>query len=143
MDAEGRLAGACTTSGLAFKTHGRVGDSPIIGAGLYVDGDVAAAVATGDGELMMRTCASFHIVEQVRQGLEPGEALERTLTRIRHDKHLRDDMQCGLMVIRADGAWSARSLRAGFQLAAASSELQNRNVLYDVTENHLTESVHG
>jgi N4-(beta-N-acetylglucosaminyl)-L-asparaginase len=143
MDNEGRLAGACTTSGIAFKMHGRVGDSPIIGAGLYVVGDVAAAVATGDGELMMRSCAAFHIVEQIRQGIEPGEALERTVERIKKDKHLRDDMQCGVMVIRADGAWSARSLRPGFQLAAASNDLHDRNVLYDVTESHLAEATHG
>jgi hypothetical protein len=82
-------------------------------------------------------------VEQIRQGLEPGEALERTLDRIRHDKHRKENMQCGLMVIRADGAWAGRSLRAGFQLAAASSELSDRNVLYDVTESHLTEASNG
>ena len=143
MDRDGCLAGACTTSGLAFKTHGRVGDSPIIGAGLYVDGDVAAAVATGTGELMMRACSAYHIVEQIRQGIEPGEALERAVDRIRKDKHLRDDMQCGVMVIRADGAWSARSLRPGFQLAAASKELADRNVLHEVTESHLEEAQHG
>lgn len=74
LDGEGKLAGACTTSGLAFKKHGRVGDSPIIGAGLYVDGDSAAAVATGNGELVMRACSSFHIVELIRQGTEPAEA---------------------------------------------------------------------
>ncbi len=69
MDKDGHLAGACTTSGLAFKMRGRVGDSPIIGAGLFVDGAVAAAVATGDGELMMRACSAFSIVEMVRQGI--------------------------------------------------------------------------
>jgi N4-(beta-N-acetylglucosaminyl)-L-asparaginase len=134
MDAEGHLAGACTTSGLAFKLHGRVGDSPIIGSGLYVDGEIAAAVATGDGELMMRACSAFHIVEMVRQGIEPGEACERALMRILQDKHLKKDMQTGLMVIRADGAWAARSLRPGFQMAAASDALDSANHLYDVTE---------
>ena len=59
-DMNGKLAGACTTSGLAFKMHGRVGDSPIIGAGLYVDGEIGAAVATGSGELVMRACSAFH-----------------------------------------------------------------------------------
>ncbi len=138
MDSAGHLAGACTTSGLAFKLHGRVGDSPIIGAGLYVDGKVAAAVATGDGELMMRACSAFHVVEMVRQGVEPGEALERALKRIRQDHHLTPDKQCGLMVIRADGVWAARSLRPGFQLAAASSQLQDKNVLHDVTKRGIT-----
>src|SRR5450631_386539 len=93
MDSKGDLSGACTTSGLAFKMHGRVGDSPIIGAGLYVDGEVASAVATGNGELMMRACSAFHIVEMVRQGIEPGEACERALAKIRKDKSLTDDMQ--------------------------------------------------
>jgi len=126
MDSAGHLAGACTTSGLAFKMHGRVGDSPIIGAGLYVDGAVAAAVATGDGELMMRACSAFSIVEWVRQGIEPSEACERAIARVRRDKHLTDDMQCGLMVIRVDGAWAARGLRPGFQLAAASETESNK-----------------
>ena len=135
MDSAGRLAGACTTSGLAFKLHGRVGDSPIIGAGLYVDGRVAAAVATGDGELMMRACSTFHIVEMVRQGIEPAEACERALERIRQDKRLTGDKQCGLMVIRADGVWAGRSLRPGFQLAAASDVLPN--TLFDITANSM------
>ena len=131
MDNDNHLAGACTTSGLAFKLHGRVGDSPIIGAGLFVDGQVAAAVATGDGEMMMRACSAFHIVEQVRQGIEPSKACEFALERIKRDKHLTDDKQCGFMVIRADGVWAARSLRPGFQIAAAS--LTSENALYDVT----------
>jgi N4-(beta-N-acetylglucosaminyl)-L-asparaginase len=133
LDNSGRLAGACTTSGLAFKMHGRVGDSPIIGAGLYVDGEVAAAVATGNGELMMRACSAFHIVEMVRQGIEPGEACERALAKIRKDKSLTDDMQAGLMVIRKDGIWSARGLRPGFQFVANSDTLA-RNTLYDCTQ---------
>ncbi len=126
MDSAGHLAGACTTSGLAFKMRGRVGDSPIIGAGLYVDGVVAAAVATGDGELMMRACSAFHIVEMIRQGTEPEEACKRAIAQIRRDKHLTEDMQCGLMVIRSDGALAARALRPGFQLAAASDTVPNK-----------------
>ena len=133
MDQSGHLAGACTTSGLAFKMQGRVGDSPIIGAGLYVAGGIAAAVATGNGELMMRSCSAFHIVEMIRQGIEPVEACERAIGRITQDKHLTDDMQAGLMVIRADGVWAARSLRPGFQLAAASDRTKEENILYDVT----------
>jgi N4-(beta-N-acetylglucosaminyl)-L-asparaginase len=133
MDQSGHLAGACTTSGLAFKMQGRVGDSPIIGAGLYVAGGIAAAVATGNGELMMRACSAFHIVEMIRQGIEPVEACNRAIARITQDKHLTDDMQAGLMVIRADGVWAARSLRPGFQLAAASGQTNGENILYDVT----------
>ncbi len=121
LDASGHLAGACTTSGLAFKKHGRVGDSPIIGAGLYVDGKVGAAVATGNGELVMRACSSFHIVEQLRQGIEPQDALIAAVNRIKNDKHCTDDMQVGLLVIRADGAWAAASIRDGFQFALADA----------------------
>jgi N4-(beta-N-acetylglucosaminyl)-L-asparaginase len=138
MDKSGHLAGACTTSGLAFKMQGRVGDSPIIGAGLYVAGGVAAAVATGNGELMMRACSAFHIVELIRQGVEPQEACEQAIARILQDKHLTDDMQAGLMVIRADGVWAARSLRPGFQLAAASDGMKGNNILYDVTSNSIS-----
>jgi N4-(beta-N-acetylglucosaminyl)-L-asparaginase len=138
MDQAGHLAGACTTSGLAFKIQGRVGDSPIIGAGLYVAGGIAAAVATGNGELMMRSCSAFHIVEMIRQGIDPGEACERAIARITQDKHLTDDMQAGLMVIRDDGAWAARSLRPGFQLAAASGQTNGENILYDVTADSIS-----
>jgi N4-(beta-N-acetylglucosaminyl)-L-asparaginase len=138
MDQSGHLAGACTTSGLAFKMQGRVGDSPIIGAGLYIAGGIAAAVATGNGELMMRACSAFHIVEMIRQGIEPDEACERAIARITTDKHLTDDMQAGLMVIRADGKWAARSLRPGFQLAAASGQTNGNNILYDVTSDSMS-----
>lgn len=129
FDKEGRLAGACTTSGLAFKKHGRVGDSPIIGSGLYVDGRVAAAVATGNGEFVMRACSTFHIVEQIRQGVEPDIALQNAIARIEGDRHMHDDVQVGLLVIRADGVWSARSLRTGFQFATATEH--QGNTLYD------------
>jgi N4-(beta-N-acetylglucosaminyl)-L-asparaginase len=134
LDDQGHLAGACTTSGLAFKLHGRVGDSPIIGAGLFVDGEVAAAVATGTGELVMRACSTFHVVEMIRQGIDPSEACERAIQRIARDKHLNDDMQVGIIALRSDGAWSARSLRPGFQLAAASGQLDHVNSLFDVNE---------
>jgi N4-(beta-N-acetylglucosaminyl)-L-asparaginase len=129
LDKEGRLAGACTTSGLAFKKHGRVGDSPIIGSGLFVDGKVAAAVATGNGEFVMRACSTFHIVEQIRQGIEPDVALENAIARIAQDLHINDNVQVGLLVLRADGVWSSRSLRSGFQFAAATST--QGNTLYD------------
>jgi N4-(beta-N-acetylglucosaminyl)-L-asparaginase len=82
MDANGRMAGACTTSGLAYKIHGRVGDSPIIGAGLFVDGEVGAACATGVGELVIRTAGSHTVVELMRQGLDPVEACGQAVQRI-------------------------------------------------------------
>jgi N4-(beta-N-acetylglucosaminyl)-L-asparaginase len=124
-DKNGNIAGACTTSGQAFKLHGRVGDSPIIGAGLYVDGEYGAAVATGNGELVMRACSTFHIVEMMRQGVEPEYALLTALDRIKKDKHLTEDMQIGFLVLRRDGFWSAGSLREGFQCSVATDRMQN------------------
>jgi N4-(beta-N-acetylglucosaminyl)-L-asparaginase len=138
LDGEGELAGVCTTSGLAFKLHGRVGDSPIIGAGLFVDGEVGAAVATGNGELVMRACSTFHVIEMMRQGIEPSEACERAIQRIAKLSNLNDDMQVGIMVIRKDGEWASRSLRPGFQFSAASNALGDRNTLFDVNERSFT-----
>ena len=76
------LAGGCTTSGLAYKMHGRVGDSPIIGAGLFVDGQIGAATATGVGEAVMRTVGSFLVVELMRSGMHPQKACETAVKRI-------------------------------------------------------------
>lgn len=139
LDRSGKLAGACTTSGLAFKMHGRVGDSPIIGAGLYVHGESGAAVATGNGELVMRACSSFHIVEQIRQGAEPIHAVSVALDRIRADKYLTSDMQIAFLALRADGVWAAGSIREGFQFAAASD--RSPNALYDCNGIHYVLSV--
>ena len=75
LDAAGNMSGACTTSGLAFKMHGRVGDSPIIGAGLFVDNEVGAATSTGVGEEVIRIVGSHLVVEFMRQGLTPQECL--------------------------------------------------------------------
>jgi N4-(beta-N-acetylglucosaminyl)-L-asparaginase len=124
-DRNGRFAGACTTSGLAFKKHGRVGDSPIIGAGLFAAAGIGVAVATGNGELVMRGCSTFHIIEQIRQGTEPDRALENALNRIRMDKHLTEEMQVGFLVLRSDGTWSARGLRNGFQFTVKTDSMKN------------------
>ena len=77
---DGTLAGGCSTSGLAYKMPGRVGDSPILGSGLYVDNEIGAAGATGVGENIMRFCGSFMVVEYMRQGLTPEEACAETLS---------------------------------------------------------------
>jgi N4-(beta-N-acetylglucosaminyl)-L-asparaginase len=82
LGADGHLCGGCSTSGLAFKMPGRVGDSPLIGAGLYVDGEIGAAGATGVGENVLRYCASFLIVEFMRQGKSPTDACEAAIRRI-------------------------------------------------------------
>ena len=82
MDARGDLGGATTTSGLSYKIPGRVGDSPIIGAALYVDNDIGAACATGVGEEVMKTVGSFLIVELMRQGMSPDAACREAVERI-------------------------------------------------------------
>jgi N4-(beta-N-acetylglucosaminyl)-L-asparaginase len=82
LDSKGALSGACTTSGMAYKMHGRVGDSPIIGAGLFVDGEVGAATATGVGEEMIRIAGSHTIVELMRNGKSPQEACEEAIKRV-------------------------------------------------------------
>lgn len=117
MDAEGRLAGSCTTSGMGYKIHGRVGDSPIIGAGLFVDGDVGAATATGVGELMIRTAASHTVVELMRQGRTATEACQEAVARILRKVPDTSNMQVGLLAIRKDGDNGGWSHYKGFDMA--------------------------
>ncbi len=119
---DGRLAGSCTTSGLAWKVHGRVGDSPIIGAGLFVDGDVGAACATGVGELVIRIAGSHAVVELMRQGVHPQEACRQAVERIiRKNPGLRD-MQVGLLAVRRDGAVGAWAVLPGFSYALSDAQ---------------------
>jgi N4-(beta-N-acetylglucosaminyl)-L-asparaginase len=117
MDAQGRLAGSCTTSGMAYKIHGRVGDSPIIGAGLFVDGEVGAATATGVGELMIRTAASHTVVELMRQGRTATEACREAVQRILRKVPDTSNMQVGLLAIRKDGDHGGWSHYKGFDRA--------------------------
>jgi N4-(beta-N-acetylglucosaminyl)-L-asparaginase len=121
MDANGRLAGSCTTSGLAWKVHGRVGDSPIIGAGLFVDGEVGAACATGTGELMIRVAGSHSVVELMRQGMEPAEACKQLVERVLRKHPGLVGHQIGMLAIRADGAHGAWSIYRGFNYALSTS----------------------
>jgi isoaspartyl peptidase/L-asparaginase-like protein (Ntn-hydrolase superfamily) len=116
MDLEGDLSGACTTSGLAFKMRGRVGDSPIIGAGLFVDNEVGAATATGLGELVMKTLGSFLIVELMRQGASPQAACEEGIRRIAAKNDTRD-MQVGYLAVNKAGEIGAYALHPGFNYA--------------------------
>lgn len=123
LDAQGRLAGACTTSGLAYKMHGRVGDSPIIGAALYVDGDVGGACATGHGEFVMRTLGSFLVVELMRHGRTPQQACEEAVDRVLKD--LGPDVgetQVGYLALDPSGRVGACSLQKGFQYALRTRE---------------------
>jgi isoaspartyl peptidase/L-asparaginase-like protein (Ntn-hydrolase superfamily) len=122
IDSAGTMAGACSTSGLAFKLPGRVGDSPIIGHGLYVDPGAGAATATGNGELMMGTCASFLAVERMRAGDSPLESIREVLRRVARSYDLSGKEQCAMIALRPDGQWAAGALRAGFKFAVTTRE---------------------
>lgn len=116
LDAQGRLAGACTTSGLAYKLPGRVGDSPIIGAGLYVDGEVGAATATGLGEMVIKVCGSFLVVELMRQGATPQQACEEAVRRIAARQDTKDS-QVGFLALDRQGRTGAFAIHPGFNYA--------------------------
>jgi len=112
IDAAGRIAVGCSTSGIAFKHPGRVGDSPIIGAGLYVSPGIGAAVATGTGEEMMKVCGSYAIVDGMRRGLEPREAIAEVLMEIRRRHEGRADADVSFLALRMDGTYAGLTLRA-------------------------------
>jgi N4-(beta-N-acetylglucosaminyl)-L-asparaginase len=116
VDASGNLSGACTTSGLSYKMHGRVGDSPVIGAGMYVDNDVGAACATGVGELVLKTLGSFLIVELMRHGASPQEACEEAVQRI-VKKYGSDKGQVGYLALTRTGDHGAYAVRPKFPYA--------------------------
>jgi N4-(beta-N-acetylglucosaminyl)-L-asparaginase len=116
LDEEGNLSGACTTSGLAYKMRGRVGDSPIIGAGLFVDNEVGAATATGMGEAIIKICGAHLIVELMRQGYSPQQACEVAVERIARQKNSRD-IQIGFLALGKNGESGAYALQKGFDYA--------------------------
>ncbi len=118
MDANGNLSGSCTTSGAGFKMRGRVGDSPIIGAGLFVDNEVGACTATGQGEDVIRICGSHTVVENMRQGLSPEAACKKTIERIAKIKGEKaKDIQVGFLALDKRGAVGAFALHPGFVFA--------------------------
>lgn len=118
MDAAGNLSGACTTSGMAFKMRGRVGDSPIIGAGLFVDNEVGAATATGVGEEVVRTCGSHTVVELMRQGMKPEDACRKTVERIIKKRGVKaKELQVGYIALNTKGELGAYALQKGFSYA--------------------------
>jgi N4-(beta-N-acetylglucosaminyl)-L-asparaginase len=116
IDQKGNISGACTTSGLAWKMHGRVGDSPIIGAGMFVDNEIGGCCATGVGEAVMKTLGSFLIVELMRQGASPQEACEEGIARIVKNQNY-NDMQIGYLAINKKGDHGAYAVHAGFDYA--------------------------
>jgi len=117
VDENGDMAGACTTSGLAFKMHGRVGDSTIIGAGLYVDNEVGGATATGMGELVLKTLGSFLVVELMRNGRTPQQACEEAVMRIVKKDPDAKKRQVGYIAVNKNGETGAFSLQPGFNYA--------------------------
>ena len=124
LDDQGRLAGGCTTSGVAFKMHGRVGDSPIIGAGLYVDGEAGGATATGLGEAVMKTVGSFLVVELMRQGAPAQEACEEAVHRIMEAMPV-DDLQVGYLALGLDGSVGGHAIHPGFNYAVHRPDVSN------------------
>ena len=129
QDNDGNLSGACTTSGLAYKLHGRVGDSPIIGAGMYVDNEVGAAGATGVGELVMKTCGSFLVVELMRQGYSAMDACNEAVNRIVKQEGGKTKLQVGYIALGKDGSIGYASIQKGFQYALYKERV---NKLFDV-----------
>lgn len=126
LDAQGQLAGACTTSGMAWKLHGRVGDSPIIGAGLYVDNEVGAATASGVGEEMIRNAASFLVVELMRQGRSPAQACREAIARVvRKRPEASKTLQVCFLALSRSGEVGAYALHRGFVYAVCDAERQD------------------
>ena len=126
LDAAGNISGACTTSGMAWKLRGRVGDSPIIGAGLYVDNEVGGATSTGVGEEVIRNCGSFLVVELMRQGRSPQAACEEAVARILKRKPMAKDLQVGFLAINKQGEVGAWAIQSGFTYALCDARKQDR-----------------
>jgi len=123
MDQFGNLSGSCTTSGAGFKMRGRVGDSPIIGAGLYVDNEVGAVVATGQGEDVIRVAGASAVVEWMRQGKSPEQACKLVVEKInRIKKEKAKDIQVCFVAINKEGKVGAYALQKGFNFSVYNSE---------------------
>jgi isoaspartyl peptidase/L-asparaginase-like protein (Ntn-hydrolase superfamily) len=129
IDKNRNLSGACTTSGMAYKLHGRVGDSPIIGAGLFVDNEVGAATATGVGEAVIRIAGSHTVVELMRAGATPTEACKEAVERIIRKHDNVDDLQVGFIAIDKKGRHGGYSVYNGFNYAIRS---EKHNEMIDV-----------
>jgi N4-(beta-N-acetylglucosaminyl)-L-asparaginase len=130
MDAQGNLSGSCTTSGMGFKMRGRLGDSPIIGAGLFVDNEVGAATATGQGEDVIRICGSHLVVELMRQGHSPENACKKAVERIIRIKgNKAKDIQVGFIAINKQGEYGGYCIQKGFNFAVCYAD--DKNFLVD------------
>ena len=123
MDIRGNLSGAVTTSGMAFKMHGRVGDSPIIGAGLFVDNEIGAATSSGVGEEVIRICGTHLVVEFMRQGYSPELACKKAVERIvKRDKEKAKTLQVGFLAMNKKGQYGAYAIQKGFVFSVKSNK---------------------
>jgi N4-(beta-N-acetylglucosaminyl)-L-asparaginase len=123
MDMSGDMSGAVTTSGMAFKLHGRVGDSPIIGAGLFVDNEVGAATSSGTGEEVIRICGTHLVVEFMRQGYSPELACKKAVERIvKRDKEKAKTLQVGFLALNKKGQYGAYAIQKGFVFSVKSDK---------------------
>lgn len=130
IDKDGDIAGACTTSGLGYKMKGRVGDSPIIGSGLFIDNEVGGAVATGMGEEVMKTVGSFLIVELMRNGMSPQAACEEAIRRIVSKNDRYKDFQIAYIAMNKNGEVGSYCIHEGFTLMKYQ-DAKNENVKVD------------
>lgn len=122
LDAAGNMSGAVTTSGMAFKIHGRVGDSPIIGAGLFVDNEVGAATSSGVGEEVIRICGTHLVVEFMRQGDSPETACRKAVDRIvKRDMKKARTLQVGFLALNKKGQYGAYAVQKGFVFSVKSN----------------------
>lgn len=131
IDDQGNLSGACTTSGTAWKMHGRVGDSPLIGCGLFVDNEVGAAAATGLGEEIIRVTGSHLVVENMRRGDDPETACKKAVERIVNKNESVENIQVGFIALNKKGQFGGYSIQKGFNFA-----------VYDSDNNRLIDSAH-
>jgi N4-(beta-N-acetylglucosaminyl)-L-asparaginase len=125
IDAQGNMSGACTTSGAAWKMHGRLGDSPIIGAALFVDNEVGGACATGLGEAVIKMVGSHLVVELMRQGMSPQAACQAAVERIIKKQKDYKDLQVGFLALSKSGEVGAYSIQSGFNYAVHNGQ-QNK-----------------
>ncbi len=129
MDKRNDLSGAVTTSGMAFKVHGRVGDSPIIGAGLFVDNEVGAATSSGVGEEVIRICGTHLVVEFMRQGYAPEMACMKAVERIvKRDKAKAKTLQVGFLALNKKGQYGAYAIQKGFVFSVKS---EKENIVHE------------
>ncbi len=122
IDKAGRISGSCTTSGMGYKLPGRVGDSPIIGAGLFVDGEIGGAVATGSGELVMKTLGTFLVVELMRNGMSPDVACEEAVKRIARKIPDYEKHQIGYIALNISGEYGSFCINPGFNFAIKTDD---------------------